>query len=36
MKPLFARNGEFIGWFSTQAKPLRPKIAVAVKDALAT
>jgi glutathione peroxidase len=34
-KYLFGRNGEFIDWFSTQAKPLGPKIADGVKKALA-
>jgi glutathione peroxidase len=34
-KYLFGRDGEFIDWFSTQAKPLGPKIADAVKAALA-
>ena len=35
-KYLFGRDGRFIDWFSTQAKPLGPKITIAVKRALAT
>jgi glutathione peroxidase len=34
-KYLFGRDGQFIGWFSTQAKPTGPKITAAVKQALA-
>ena len=34
-KYLFGRDGEFIDWFSTQAKPLGPKITDGVKKALA-
>jgi glutathione peroxidase len=33
-KYLFGRDGEFIGWFSTQAKPLGPKITAGVAAAL--
>ena len=35
-KYLFGRDGKFIDWFSTQAKPMGPKIADAVKRALVT
>ena len=35
-KYLFGRDGKFIDWFSTQAKPMGPKIADAVKRALLT
>jgi glutathione peroxidase len=34
-KYLFGRDGRFIDWFSTQAKPMGPKITSAVKKALA-
>jgi glutathione peroxidase len=34
-KYLFGRNGQFIDWFSTQAKPMGPKILDGVKKALA-
>lgn len=34
-KYLFGRDGKFIDWFSTQAKPLGPKITDGVKKALA-
>ena len=34
-KYLFDRDGHFIDWFSTQDKPMGPKIASAVKKALA-
>jgi glutathione peroxidase len=34
-KYLFDRDGHFVAWFSTQAKPLGPKITSAVKKALA-
>ncbi len=33
-KYLFGRDGEFIDWFSTQAKPLGPKIADGIAAAL--
>jgi glutathione peroxidase len=33
-KYLIGRDGEFIDWFSTQAKPMGPKITAAVKRAL--
>ncbi|MEP7174051.1 MAG: glutathione peroxidase [Aestuariivirga sp.] len=34
-KYLFGRDGKFIDWFSTQAKPMGPKIGDGVKKALA-
>ena len=34
-KYLFDRDGHFIDWFSTRAKPMGPKITSAVKKALA-
>lgn len=34
-KYLFGADGRFIGWFSTQAKPMGPKIRVAVEAVLA-
>ena len=34
-KYLFDRDGHFVDWFSTQAKPMGPKITSAVKKALA-
>jgi glutathione peroxidase len=34
-KYLFDQNGHFVYWFSTQAKPLGPKITSAVKKTLA-
>jgi glutathione peroxidase len=34
-KYLIGRDGQFIDWFSTQAKPTGPKITAAVKAALA-
>ena len=34
-KYLFGRDGKFIDWFSTQAKPMGPKITDGVKKALA-
>ena len=34
-KYLFDRDGHFIDWFSTQTKPMGPKITSAVKKALA-
>lgn len=34
-KYLIGRDGRFIDWFSTRAKPMGPKIAAAVKRALA-
>ena len=34
-KYLFGRDGAFIGWFSTQAKPMGPKLKTAVEAALA-
>ena len=34
-KYLFGRDGRFIGWFSTQATPMGPKIRGAVEQALA-
>jgi glutathione peroxidase len=34
-KYLFGRNGHFLGWFSTQAKPTGPKLKTAVEAALA-
>ena len=33
-KYLFGRDGEFIDWFSTQAKPLGPKIRPGIAAAL--
>ena len=35
-KYLFGRDGKFIDWFSSQAKPMGPTIAIAVEKALAT
>jgi glutathione peroxidase len=34
-KYLFDRDGHFVDWFSTQAKPMGPKLTAAVKKALA-
>jgi glutathione peroxidase len=34
-KYLFGRDGRFIDWFSTQAKPMGPRITSAVKKAVA-
>jgi len=35
-KYLIGRNGEFLTWFSTQAKPLGPKITAALDAALSS